>query len=462
LDDSNSLLRYLLYSHDFETEALIYASSGPHWKGDGKGTLFRNPRGGEDERFGLNLCPCPSWRWAEDEQFIHDAVEVYAQAYPNLRVHNPDYPDPSALRSRILWGNVEFVGDFSKDTEGSNYIRSLLLDQRDGPLYLLAWGGMSTIASALRSIEDEFGGSAEWPLIQRRVSNKAIIQAFGDQDNVYEGYIGPHWPDIEFRQMRTPSYGYGARNAALPEDQVYFTAKWTAENISSKGPMGEHYRVWGDGKQMVKDDPFDHFGFAGLDAETLKEMGYVVWTPVQEPGSWISEGDTSTFMNLLNNGLRSHVDHLYGGWGGRSGQDIGPNGPDDSYATARFFGAAQRDLASRFEWAVTPEYSDANHPPQVTVSGAVYRDVRPGEQLTLRALASDPDGDAVAIKWWHYHEADTYEKAITIANPTRDDITLAIPENAQPGQTIHLILEGTDDGNPPLTRYERVVLRITD
>ena len=38
LDDSNSLVRYLLYSADFQTEGIIYASSGFHWKGDGKGT----------------------------------------------------------------------------------------------------------------------------------------------------------------------------------------------------------------------------------------------------------------------------------------------------------------------------------------------------------------------------------------------------------------------------------------
>src|SRR5438876_8398894 len=37
LDDANSLIRYLLYSTDFRTEGLIYASSGFHWKGDGTG-----------------------------------------------------------------------------------------------------------------------------------------------------------------------------------------------------------------------------------------------------------------------------------------------------------------------------------------------------------------------------------------------------------------------------------------
>jgi cellulose-binding protein len=37
LDDANSLIRYLLYSTDFRTKGLIYASSGYHWKGDGTG-----------------------------------------------------------------------------------------------------------------------------------------------------------------------------------------------------------------------------------------------------------------------------------------------------------------------------------------------------------------------------------------------------------------------------------------
>ena len=86
LDDSNTLVRYLLYSNMFDTEGLVYTSSGVHWKGDGQGTLWFVP-GREYDRFGLNLGPMPSWRWKEGEQFIHDAVEIYAEVYPNLKVH---------------------------------------------------------------------------------------------------------------------------------------------------------------------------------------------------------------------------------------------------------------------------------------------------------------------------------------------------------------------------------------
>jgi hypothetical protein len=38
--------------------------------------------------------------------------------------------------------------------------------------------------------------------------------------------------------------------------------------------------------------------------------------------------------------------------------------------------------------------------------------------------------------------------------------TLRVPADARPGQTIHLVLEVADDGAPPLTRYQRVVVTI--
>jgi hypothetical protein len=34
------------------------------------------------------------------------------------------------------------------------------------------------------------------------------------------------------------------------------------------------------------------------------------------------------------------------------------------------------------------------------------------------------------------------------------------PADAMPGQTIHLILEATDNGTPALTRYQRIVVSV--
>ena len=65
LDDNNSLIRFLLFSSDLEVEGLIYASSGFHWKGDGKGTKWFVP-GREYNRFGYWIpVLCTSWRWAK-------------------------------------------------------------------------------------------------------------------------------------------------------------------------------------------------------------------------------------------------------------------------------------------------------------------------------------------------------------------------------------------------------------
>ncbi len=88
LDDSNSLVRFLLYSSQFQTEGLIYASSQFHWRGDGKGTRFSMPDR-EYSRGGVNLCPCTSWRWKPGERYIDDAVEIDAKVYPHLRSLQP-------------------------------------------------------------------------------------------------------------------------------------------------------------------------------------------------------------------------------------------------------------------------------------------------------------------------------------------------------------------------------------
>src|SRR5262249_27232293 len=153
-------------------------------------------------------------------------------------------------------------------------------------------------------------------------------------------------------------------------------ASWTQENVLSRGPLGAKYRVWGDGKQMVKGDVFDYFGESGLTAEQLRAKGFVVWTPPQDKGSFISEGDTPTFLNLLDNGLRGFEDGNYGGWGGRRRQSSPATAPGPSDGRGRgafggrggavsprtaavnnsFFAAAQRDFAGRMKWSVTSRF----------------------------------------------------------------------------------------------------------
>ncbi len=121
-----------------------------------------------------------------------------------------------------------------------------------------------------------------------------------------------------------------------------------------------------------------------------------------------SEGDTSIFMNLLDNGLRASEDPTYGGWGGRRWTDHDASGatPAD-YAAARWFGPAQQDFAARLKWTVTPTYAGANHAPSIKVDRPLNLSAAPGQAVRLRASASDPDGNPLACKWWQYTDAGT-------------------------------------------------------
>jgi hypothetical protein len=528
LDDNNTLVRAILYSSDVRIEGLVYASSGVHWKGDGKGTTQYIP-GREYTRLGL--CPCTSWRWSPDDRFIDDIVDAYAKVYANLKVHNRDYPDPAVLKSKIKWGNVDFDGDYSHDTDGSNLIRSLLLDDQPGQLYVTAQGGQSTIARALKSIYDQYSSTPQWEKVRDKVSLKLVIIPFGDQDGTYARYIRPNWPEVTEWQLAMINYGYGIRNGLAAENQVYLSAPWTKENILSRGPLGALYRVWGDGKQMAKGDRTDYFGLSGSTADQLREMGYMVWTPPQEKGTFISEGDTPTFLNLLANGLRAHENGYWGGWGGmrrhgdapisgRGGALVTPANPSDpgvaaglaaagstanapqsaggvtptgpntpagrnpangrggtapfgrgafgnqvlsaktAAVNARFFAAAQNDFAARLKWSVTGKFSDANHEPRVRVKGPLDVSARAGSTVHLQGEVSDPDHNAIKVTWWQYHDAGTYPLDITFSDASSLTTTFRVPDDAKGGQTIHIILEGTDNGTPQLARYQRVIVRV--
>ena len=65
----------------------------------------------------------------------------------------------------------------------------------------------------------------------------------------------------------------------------------------------------------------------------------------------------------------------------------------------------------------------------------------------------------VTVKWWQFY-AGSYPNKITISN--QDDLRteVIIPKDALAGQTIHLILEATDNGTPALTSYQRIIITV--
>jgi hypothetical protein len=459
LDDLNSMLRMLLYSNEIDIVGLVYSASQHHYLGD--------PAAGIEP-----------FRWPAPGDTLHidQAVNAYEEVYDNLVVHDSSYPSPTHLRSLIKTGNIKDVGDMSEETEGSEHIEKILLDDEPGQVFLQAWGGPNTIARALKSIEEQYKGTPQWDAVYDRIVDKTVITSWGQQDTTFADYIKPNWPDIQNREVSTSIWGYGARGVALPADQLYLTVDWTRANVSEVGPLGRAYRVWGDGKQMAAGfDDEDYFGLSGYTADELEAMGYAVWTPPQAAGSFISEGDSSNFALLLDNGLRSWEHPSWGGWGGR--QIVDPADPNRwsnrgavdadatgatprDYPAARFFSAIQNDFAARLAWSVTGQFADANHEPTVSVGEGLDLTARPGETVELTSDVDDPDGDDVAVSWWNYREAGTYPSAVPLSAASGGSTSLTVPADAEPGQTIHVIVQGKDDGAPALTSYQRVVVTV--
>ena len=459
LDDLNSMLRALLYSNEVNISGLVISSSRFHYSGDDKSGV-------------------KPYRWYDPshKSHIEMAIDAYSKAYNNLKNHDKNYPSPKSLRELYRVGNIKNIGDMSEDTPGSNLIKQILLDDQDGQVFLQAWGGLNTIAKALASIQSEYSNSSEWPKIYEKVCKKAVITSYGLQDSTYSEYIKPNWPDIQTREVKTNIWGYSGRRTVLPEDKVYFSKDWMQANVSSVGPMGSEYRVWGDGKQIAAGfDDEDYFGLPNMTKEQLEAKGYKVWMPPKETGSYISEGDSSNFALLINNGLDNWADPTWGGWGGRqsvdpadnnhwsnaTSQDMAPDGTyPDGYFAARWWGDIQRDFAARLQWTVHGSYSDANHAPVVNVKEGNRVDASQGDVVKLTPITSDPDGNKVNTVLWQYKEAGTYAGTVELKKNDSGQWSMVIPESANSGDTIHVIVESKDDGDPVMTRYQRVIVTV--
>ena len=112
------------------------------------------------------------------------------------------------------------------------------------------------------------------------------------------------------------------------------------------------------------------------------------------------------------------------------------------------------------QWSVTPKFNDANHPPVIRIKGPLAISASVGSTVQLHGEITDPDRNAVSARWWQYNDAGTYPGDITFSDPEALTTTFRVPDDAKPGQTINVILEATDSGTPPLTRYQRVVVTI--
>ncbi len=462
VDDMDSFIRFLLYANEFDVEGLVYSSSMWHYAGDGQGTLFTSEMEMTARRYGERT----DLRWAGTGWMQH-LIGKYTEVYDNLMKHDPDYPNPEYLLSVIRVGNIEFEGEMEKETEGSDFIKEILLDEDPSPVYLQIWGGTNTVARALKSIEDQYKKSPEWEAVYKSVSEKAVIYMILDQDLTYRNYIAPNWPQIKvlYNSAQFWSYAYMWPRVVPEELQPYLGGEWFTENIKfNHGPLLEAYFLWGD-SQKIPGDPEHTQG----DLQNAIEQG-------RSQYDFISEGDSPAYLYLLDVGLGNLEDPSYGSWGGRfvqsdtnpyrweDGGQVADYNPytdrdDTAYPQTRWIDVLQNDFAARADWCIMNK-GEANHAPAVALNHSADLTVMSDVKVYLSGTATDPDGDVVTYRWWQYRESGTCPYTVDIDYADNSQTACTIPKDAEAGETIHMILEVTDSGTPQLTRYQRVILTI--
>jgi hypothetical protein len=355
------------------------------------------------------------------------------------------------------------VGE-GKDSPASEMLIKAVDKNDPRPLWVPVWGGPNVLAQALWKVRKT--RSAEE---LKKFVAKLRVYTISDQDDSGP-WIRKEFPDLFY--IVSPGFSAGgayhhatwsgisgdyfhARCAGA--DFTVVTNEWLDQNVRKKGPLGAEYPRW----------------------------------------EYLMEGDTPSFLNLINNGLSDPEHPDWGGWGGRyefytprmqkwylypesrpiwtDAEDevmgVDSRWHDGNHETIwRWRKAYQNDFAARMDWTILPK-EKANHPPVVAIAGEKQLVAKPGERINLSAGGStDPDGDALSYEWFCYSEAGTFPvssarsgQPIEIKNFDQKEAWFEVPTSRvmAPGTgTIHIILAVTDHGTPRLTRYQRTIITV--
>ena len=409
VDDQQSMVRLLVYANEFDIKGIIPGSSMVDEGTTGEADLYA-------------------------------CYEAYEKVYPNLIKHDPSFPTKEYLYSVTKIGNPRYGEDYvgqGHDTDGSNHIIAVvdeILENNDPrPVNISAWGGTTDIAQAL------------WKVSNTRTEEEAEaffaklrLNVIADQDSACQ-WIQQNYPQVFYIRDRNVSDGQKSvfRGMYIDGDQSLTSLSWLNTYVNKNhGELGAIYPT-------------------------------EAWTGVN-PNSCIKEGDTPSWFYFLDNGLH-YPDHPeYGGWGGRfkksgtfyvDATDTACGLTNSRVTVARWRPDFQADFAARMDWCVS-EYADANHAPVAKLNHANELTVAPGDTVKLDAsLCTDPDGDSLTYKWWQYNEPGTYQGSVSITDAAKAQASFVAPGVSEP-QTIHLILEVTDNGTPALKGYQRVIVTV--
>lgn len=438
-DDTQSLIRLLLYANEIDIEGIVATTSV--WKK-------------------TNIAP----------EAIRAVIEKYGEVYPTLKQHAPGYPTEKKLLSLVkeglpLYGMLG-VGE-DKDSEGSDWIIEMLEKDDERPLWVSVWGGVNTLAQALVKIR-ETKSEAE----AARLIAKLRVYTISDQDD--SGiWIRREFPNL-FYIVSPGDYGRSTWTAITrPFDgfEDHGGNSWTAENIQQgHGPLGAHYPdvVWG-----LEGDTPAYLSLIpnGLNAPDRPDWGgwggrYELYTPTPEEIG-VGEGKTGPGGVPLEPEPRpiwTNADDSYTPWVAQdAGRAIGPE--DESYTDnkmtlLRWKSDFQRDFAARMDWTVM-DYEAANHPPVPMLDHERTRTASSGEHIGFSASKTrDPDGDSLSFHWFNYAEAGTMDEPVDMGHAVNHwGVYFELPE-VEKTERLHFILRVTDKGDPPLTRYERVIVTV--
>ena len=464
-DDQMSMVRFLVYSNQFDVEGLIATTS----------TWMKN-----------KVRP----------DVIQTLIDAYAQVRPTLMLHQPGFPTVESLRAVTVPGQTSYgMAAVGPDlvSPGAALIERAAGSADPRPLWVLAWGGTNTLAQALMHAK-----ATKTPAALDALIAKLRVYSISDQDDAGP-WIRREFPALDYIVIPSTPDGaqyYLATWTGISGDRFYknapgadfttFTDDWVNTNIRAKGPLGKLY---------------------------------------PKP-CCIHEGDTPSFLGLINNGLASFMSPAYGGWGGRyiwrqyygephafwtQGGDSFP-GRDNSKDTVvgvdgrgytsdqatiwRWRTAFQHDFAARMDWTIKG-VKEANHNPEVVVNGVAGKaplqiEAGVGTPVTLDAAGTrDPDGDALKYPWFFYPEAGTGIPGQPVfaaglvavggsgtpgeggiqsieGGPREPSPRVELQNAASASVTVtpqlagiaHVILAVEDTGSPSLTSYRRAIMRI--